>query len=860
MITGFPQTAEQAVRFEATFGEIHGIIEVDTSLEAIQERMQKAGLQDEAIEQKVNDYKAAISPLLDFYRALGKVRTVDGNRSPPEVYREFVEASLPQLFFFIGPRCSGKSTVCKHLAKRTNMHYIDFKTLLSKKRFAAVRGDPEAVTKEFIRCLHTVKASRLIIEGFPENSKQLLCFLLNAIKPRGCVFLKASESSCLTFSTKGGTKCDVSSAVLCRLIKDFYAAAKEMVEILKKHECLIELINGEEIPLERVLENAARKFDPEVLLMRCDEDGKESMGEAVKKLNESLQYRVISVHQLRRIEVMRNTPLAKEMIEHVIEGKFIAEEATIRLLKAYLYPVDGHCRFLLLDFSGEVAHLQQLESQCCNLAKEFYFYPQQGEIVVHPAVPTVETYMHRSNRVVTLTQFEEQNMERYYGEQLVYAMVMGAPLSGKTTVARMVEKCGFTLLDALVLAEDIKRKLATEDNPAESITVSLDQLIEELKLRVARREKFVLDGFSLEDGTATERVLDALGAPAFFVELVCGNEVLKERYKKKNEVAELSEEQTAELEKAFAVYSEILKSLQPLKEEPFTTVLEINSEAAEESTLQEVKGIFEPGLILITHDEVIDTDCILTNLSIKYNFLYVPLAPAIKAEIQSNTKIGRELKRTRKFRSTAEKLEDWEYCPVHYEAKMLVALVKDTIKRLRVEQKFVLVDGLLNTARLKEEEDKMQLRAIDELLGIEKEIGEIKAILRLSYDDYENVTDDRVAVKQVVEEKKEVQEEVKEEAKKEEDEEPPPPPAEEEDKQEKPAFKAEDYAWTDTEGKPRNIGQFFSAWKKCACKNIFFNGIHSGINNEILLDSLISSIISGQLSKTKTYTQVRFAI
>eukprot|EP00826_Nyctotherus_ovalis_P021421 TRINITY_DN1690_c0_g3_i3.p1 TRINITY_DN1690_c0_g3~~TRINITY_DN1690_c0_g3_i3.p1 ORF type:complete len:567 (+),score=173.85 TRINITY_DN1690_c0_g3_i3:534-2234(+) len=548
------------MRFEAAFGEIHGIIEVDTSLEVIQERMQKAGLQDEAIEQKVNDYKAAISPLLDFYGALGKVRTVNGNRSPPEVYKEFVEASLPQLFFFIGPRCSGKTTVCKHLAKRTNMHYIDFKALLNKKRFAVIRGDPEAVTKELIGCLHTVNASRLIIEGFPENSKQLLCFLLNAIKPRGCVFLKASESSCLSFSTKGSAKCDVSSAILCKLIKDFYAAAKEMVEILRKYECLIELTNGEEIALEQVLETAARKFDPEVLLARCDEDGKEFMDEAVKKLSENLQYRVINVPELRRIEVMRNTPLAKQMIEYVIESKFIPEETTIKLLKPYLYPIDGHSRFLLLNFPEEIAQLRYLENQCCNLAKEFYFYPQQGEIIVYPAVPTVETYMHKSNRVVVLTEFEEENMERYYGKQLVYAMVMGAPLSGKTTVAKMIEKCGFTLLDALVLAEDIKKKLATEDNPAESINVTLDQLIEELKLRVVRREnksaKFVLDGFSLEDGAATERVIDALGAPAFFIELVCGDDVLKERYKKKNEVGELSEEQAAELEKMFVVYGD----------------------------------------------------------------------------------------------------------------------------------------------------------------------------------------------------------------------------------------------------------------------------------------------------------------
>ena len=152
---------------------------------------------------------------------------------------------------------------------------------------------------------------------------------------------------------------------------------------------------------------------------------------------------------------------------------------------------------------------------------------------------------------------------------------------------------------------------------------------------------------------------------------------------------------------------------------------------------------------------------------------------------------------------------------------------------------------------------------MDELFEIDKELGEIQAIIKLTHDDYEKVEDDRIAVNLVVEEPKEVKEEKKEEKKEGEgegEEPPPPPPADEEDKQDKPKFKPEDFAWTNTEGKPRTIGQFFSGWKNSITKNNLFNEHQSeGYETELVLDSLIASVIGGQLSKNKIYIQVRFA-
>ena len=134
-------------------------------------------------------------------------------------------------------------------------------------------------------------------------------------------------------------------------------------------------------------------------------------------------------------------------------------------------------------------------------------------------------------------------------------------------------------------------------------------------------------------------------------------------------------------------------------------------------------------------------------------------------------------------------------------------------------------------------------------------------MIRLSYEPYEDVADDRIAERIPVEEKVE---EKKEEKKNEEGEEgeaepeAPPPEEDEEGKPLKPKFNPLEFAWTNTEGKPRNLGQFFLAWKNCTSKNIDQYQDH-GDSIEVTLDSLIESLIVGELSKSPIYVQIKIS-
>ena len=535
------------------------------------------------------------------------------------------------------------------------------------------------------------------------------------------------------------------------------------------------------------------------------------------------------------------------------------------LIRKYIYPLDSHNKFILEKFPETIDQLNLLEKICCNVSKEFYFSSNKEANTEKLGLSTIETVMCKSNRLINLQKFEPENLEQYYGNNLVYVIIVGAAQSGKTAVAKVIEKSGYTLLDALNITEEIKKKLATEENPAENINVSLEQLLEELKNRIMnrtnRKEKFVLDNFSLEDSSAIEKIVSMIGPPAFFIELQCNLIVLKERYKKKNELQELTEDQNAELEKASETYGEILKAFAPIKESTFTQSFQISSEISEARTSQELKVIFEPKIILLTHEQSINIDITLRNLSIKHGFIYIPLLEIIKEEILTDTLIGKELKQTRKMKKLDEESPDFEFYPMHYEINLLIQLVRNIINKLRTTQKYVLIDGLLKSNKLKDDNEKLEFRAIDELLTIEKEVGETQTVIRLSHEPYEDVADDRIAERIPVEEKVE---EKKEEKKNEEGEEgeaepeAPPPEEDEEGKPLKPKFNPLEFAWTNTEGKPRNLGQFFLAWKNCTSKNIDQYQDH-GDSIEVTLDSLIESLIVGELSKSPIYVQIKIS-
>lgn len=72
---------------------------------------------------------------------------------------------LPETFFLIGPKCSGKSTLGKALAERTNMKLLNFSHFL--KNADLKNSDDETKTMALIKLLVNETVPRILIEDFP---------------------------------------------------------------------------------------------------------------------------------------------------------------------------------------------------------------------------------------------------------------------------------------------------------------------------------------------------------------------------------------------------------------------------------------------------------------------------------------------------------------------------------------------------------------------------------------------------------------------------------------------------------------------------------------------------------------------
>ena len=129
-------------------------------------------------------------------------------------------------------------------------------------------------------------------------------------------------------------------------------------------------------------------------------------------------------------------------------------------------------------------------------------------------------------------------------------------------------------------------------------------------------------------------------------------------------------------------------------------------------------------------------------------------------------------------------------------------LLQFTISSKRTNQQYVIMEGLCNNSKLSNDEDKLEIKCMDEFFDIEKNIGDVKAIIGLQFN-FENETIDE---KEIEYEKFEEQEE--EVVAKDEDGNPIAPP-----EGAKVAFKPRDYQWTVSNKQPRNLPQVFMGSK-----------------------------------------------
>ena len=232
---------------------------------------------------------------------------------------------------------------------------------------------------------------------------------------------------------------------------------------------------------------------------------------------------------------------------------------------------------------------------------------------------------------------------------------------------------------------------------------------------------------------------------------------------------------------------------------------------SDESQVRVLAKLLKPRVILVNHEKRLGVDTTCANLAIKYNMVYLSAYQVIRQHIEDKTEFGRRLLATRKPREivlqtqTKDEFSEAEYSAAHFDLDLVIEVLKHTVSQVRAPtQRYVLLEGMCNSSRLAQADDRMELRLMDELFAIERNLGEVQAVIGLQFNsekwaiEEDDIEYERFEVPQQT--PRLDQSKISEAP-----EEGEQPPAEDLAAKKKPAWRPEDWQWTATDRKPRNL-------------------------------------------------------
>ena len=122
---------------------------------------------EETLKKRLRAFQELSKPVVEMYSRLGKVKKIDARRGVHEVFEDTKKAMLPEMFFLIGAKGSGKSQVAENLGSRANMKVVNFEQFLRSNGLDP--QDDEESTLALIKYLINETAPRVLLEDFPRN-------------------------------------------------------------------------------------------------------------------------------------------------------------------------------------------------------------------------------------------------------------------------------------------------------------------------------------------------------------------------------------------------------------------------------------------------------------------------------------------------------------------------------------------------------------------------------------------------------------------------------------------------------------------------------------------------------------------
>lgn len=389
----------------------------------------------------------------------------------------------------------------------------------------------------------------------------------------------------------------------------------------------------------------------------------------------------------------------------------------------------------------------------------------------------------------------------------------------------MGAKLGMKVVDFKAINEEVKASLGTEEEPFEGEMAPTPDIEKAAAAIIAsaaggKRQKFLLDGYNLIYKTPEDLMAftSTFGVPEFVLDLTASQANIDARWATKNEKDAIDEEGDRPVLDDLKKEDEAMRTpfIQKIQMDAGDRckVISLSTDDSLETTTGKLKAAFQPKIILLNHEKRLGTDTACANLAIKYNLIYISVYQLIKEHVEGKSEWGKKLaltKRNLKLNVQMQMRDEFaeqDYSAALYDYRLVMELLKETIATKRTDQTFVLIEGLFNAPKLDDPDVALENRLMDEFQAVERELGEVAAIVGLQLAvEPEGISEENIDfVKAVPADPNEAQP-VAAEGEGEEGAEGGPP---------KPKWRAEDYDWSLTDRKPKNLPQVFLCSKGAA--------------------------------------------
>jgi len=450
-------------------------------------------------------------------------------------------------------------------------------------------------------------------------------------------------------------------------------------------------------------------------------------------------------------------------------------------------------KYVISNTPNNVHFLKSFESVCCPFEFLLYFTLHPGTTIENRTenfnsdLCDIISEYHTRGKLVDIGTESLDPVDFYIKKQNKYGLMIGAQYCGKTTIANSLKKdSGLTVIQYDSYHEELCKKLSTDDNPVESLPLpDVYKHLNKQMNEAPETQTFLLDGFKPDDGEF-ERLTEALGTPLFFLRLKTNLETITSRFKLKNELTELSDEDNETLNKINA-NAEAVNALvdEVVNSNSYTSVYDIDVcvgqwTTLEKVTLEKVREIFMKRVLLVRNlSSSIDSELLQQRcgyLSAKYGYQFINV----------NSMLA-DLSKTQ--------MNDGPVDP-----HTIMNYIKTKVDSCKTINRNVVLFDVLQADK---KEGQNYPNSRDEIFLLNHSIGALRACY-----DFVDVSQD-IDVQEVWEEKEQKEEVVKPVPKDGDDDADDPPPADDDDENKK-KFDPTQFEWYKIEGNPKSFAVIYN--------------------------------------------------